>query len=144
MVCGEAERRVVMRSSCAGAALDPPLIMVPNQVLSLSFSLTHAHTDTQTDRQTDSAYTSHTHKHARAHTHTHTHTHTRMCIHVYIDKHTYRASTGRRTPSATHPANPSACASSTPTAPGCRSRDRCKRVDTPELLKHVWNTLGTR
>ena len=35
-VCGEAERRVVMRSPCASAALDRPLwIIVPNKALSL-------------------------------------------------------------------------------------------------------------
>ena len=37
---GEAGKRVVMRSPCAGAALDPPLwTVVPNKALSLSLSL---------------------------------------------------------------------------------------------------------
>ena len=38
-VRGEADRSVVMRSPCAGATLDPPLWIVLNQALSLSFSL---------------------------------------------------------------------------------------------------------
>jgi hypothetical protein len=38
-VCGEVDRCVVMRSPCAGAAVDPPLWIVPNQALSLSVSL---------------------------------------------------------------------------------------------------------
>ena len=38
-VCGEADRSVVMRSPCAGTALDPPLWIVPNKALSLSLSL---------------------------------------------------------------------------------------------------------
>ncbi len=37
----EADRSVVMRSPCAGAALDPPLLIVPNKLsLSLSKPLT--------------------------------------------------------------------------------------------------------
>jgi hypothetical protein len=40
-VCGEADRSVVMWSPCAGAALDPPLWIVPgpNKALSLALSL---------------------------------------------------------------------------------------------------------
>jgi hypothetical protein len=39
-VGGEAGKRVVMRSPCAGTALDPPLwTIVPNKALSLSLSL---------------------------------------------------------------------------------------------------------
>jgi hypothetical protein len=34
----KADRSVVMRSPCAGAALDPPLWIVPNKALSLSLS----------------------------------------------------------------------------------------------------------
>ena len=37
-MCREADRRVVMRSPCADAALDPPLWIVPNKALSLSLS----------------------------------------------------------------------------------------------------------
>jgi hypothetical protein len=36
---GEADRSVVMRSPCAGAALDPPLWIVPNKALSQTLSL---------------------------------------------------------------------------------------------------------
>jgi hypothetical protein len=38
-VCEEADLSVVMRSQCAGAALDPPVWIVPNKDLSLSLSL---------------------------------------------------------------------------------------------------------
>jgi hypothetical protein len=37
-VCGETDRGVVMRSPCAGDALDPPLWIVLNKTLSLSSS----------------------------------------------------------------------------------------------------------
>ena len=33
-MCGEIDGSVVMRSPCAGAALDPPLRIVPNKALS--------------------------------------------------------------------------------------------------------------
>ena len=39
---GEVDRSVVMRSPCAGAALDPPLWIVPNKALSLAPSFTAA------------------------------------------------------------------------------------------------------
>ena len=38
---GEADRRVMMRSPCAGAALGPPLLIVPNK-LSLSLQTSHS------------------------------------------------------------------------------------------------------
>jgi hypothetical protein len=38
-VYGEVDRSVVMRSSCAGAALDPPLWIGPNKALSPYLSL---------------------------------------------------------------------------------------------------------
>ena len=38
-VLGEVDRSVVMRSPCAGAALIPPLWIVPNKALSLFLSL---------------------------------------------------------------------------------------------------------
>jgi hypothetical protein len=39
MLTCQADRSVVMRSPCAGAALDPPLWIIPNKALSLSLSL---------------------------------------------------------------------------------------------------------